>query len=82
MTNYKIEFEVSWTPKRSEEDCYEYISKRYPNAVYDSWSKNADGDSVKKCYADEDAKNRNEVKCEIIKSMRKKKNADDDIEVC
>lgn len=73
MTGYRIEWEVAWNPKKTEQECYDYIEKRYPNAVYTEWVKNVNGEPTKRCYADADAQSRDELKCEIIQAARKKK---------
>lgn len=79
MTGYVIEWEVSWNPKKTEQECYDYIEKRYPNAVYTEWSKNKNGELSRLCYADADARSRNEIKCEIIQRARKKKTQIDSV---
>lgn len=34
---YRIEYEISWLPRKCESDCYDYIQNRNANTKYADW---------------------------------------------
>lgn len=73
MEYYKIEWNVAWNPKRSEQACVDYINLRYPEAVYGNWV--AGNPKIqaftKEVYANPEEAEYKAVLCTITKSTVK-----------